>query len=120
MKKIVLLASLAVVLLVVALFTLLKSPDAQQQNGIVQQKSDDLIELKFGHHMPQDSVLNKAALRFADEVVKKTQGKVKITVYPNQELGSSGQMMELSRLGQIDILLTATAKHTPLPFNLQF
>ena len=120
MKKIVLLASLAVVLLVVALFTLLKSPDAQQQNGIVQQKSDDLIELKFGHHMPQDSVLNKAALRFADEIAKKTQGKVKITVHPNQELGSSGQMMELSRLGQIDILLTATAKMSVALPSMQY
>ena len=120
MKKMIILASVALVLLVVMLFTLLKSPDTQKRDAIVQQKSDNAIELKFAHHMPQDSVLNKAALRFADEVVKKTQGKVKITVYPNQELGSSGQMMELSRLGQIDILLTATAKHTPLPFNLQF
>ena len=120
MKKIVLLASIALILLVVALFTLLKSPNAQQQNAIVQQKSDDVIELKFAHHMPQDSVLNKAALRFADEVAKKTQGKVKITVHPNQELGSSGQMMELSRLGQIDILLTATAKMSVALPSMQY
>ena len=70
--------------------------------------------------MPQDSVLNKAALRFADEIAKKTQGKVKITVHPNQELGSSGQMMELSRLGQIDILLTATAKMSVALPSMQY
>lgn len=120
MKKIILLVSIAIVLLIITLFTLLKNSDSQKPNTIIKQKSDKPIELKFAHHMPQDSALNKATLRFAEEVTKKTKGKVKITVHPNQELGSSGQMMELSRLGQIDILLTATAKMSVALPSMQY
>jgi len=78
----------------------------------VTQKSQEgkKIKLIFAHHMPKSSSTHQAALRFATLVAQKTNGKVEIDVHPAQELGSSFKMMELTRSGDIDILITATAK----------
>lgn len=109
MKKLILLVGTVFILLFIALVFFIKSPNAQKDE-VVGKKSSDAIELKFAHHMPQESTLHRAAVRFKDEVEKKTNGELTITLYPNQQLGNSHQMLELSRIGDIDILLTATAK----------
>jgi C4-dicarboxylate-binding protein DctP len=110
MKKSILLAIVVFVILFIASFIFTKSLNTQQQVTVSKKKSNDSIELKFGHHMPETSVLHRSAIRFANEVEKATKDKVKINVFPNQELGNSQQMIELSRLGEIDILITPTAK----------
>lgn len=66
--------------------------------------------LRFGHNSPVDSALHAAALRFADEIGRKSSGKVVVTVHPLQELGNDDQMLEMARQGSLDILLTPTAK----------
>lgn len=110
MKKLIAPLGALVIILVIILFSLRQISPTEKMSNAPMQSRDEVIHLKFGHHMPNESVTNKAAIRFADEVEKKTHGKVKITVYPNQELGNSHTMVELSRLGEIDILLTPTAK----------
>ncbi|MCX6076343.1 MAG: TRAP transporter substrate-binding protein [Campylobacterales bacterium] len=120
MKKIILPVTALFVVIFIVLFLLTKSSDTQEAKDVIEKKSSDGVELKFGHHMPKDSVLDRAALRFANEVEKKTNGKVKITVYPNQQLGDSQKMMELSRLGQIDIIATPTAKLSVAVPSMQY
>ncbi|MFA6192059.1 MAG: DctP family TRAP transporter solute-binding subunit [Sulfurimonas sp.] len=120
MKKVILLITGLFVTMFIVLLTLTKSSDTQKMVDVIEKKSSDIIELKFGHHMPKESVLDRAALRFANEVEKKTNGKVKITVYPNQQLGDSQQMMELSRLGEIDIIATPTAKLSVAVPSMQY
>lgn len=120
MKKIIFLLSLLFIVLLFALFSLKDSLQSDKPVHENSEKNSKVIELSFGHHMPKDSLINKAALRFADEVFKKTSGRVKITVYPNQELGNSHQMVELSRQGKIDIILTATAKMSVASPSMQF
>lgn len=68
------------------------------------------VELRFGHNIPVDSAMHQAALRFAEEVEYKSSGQVRITVYPEQQLGNDHQMVEMARAGELDILLTPTAK----------
>jgi tripartite ATP-independent transporter DctP family solute receptor len=120
MKKLILLASAVFVILFIALFTFTKSPNIQKTDVVVQKKSSDVIELKFGHHMPESSVLHREAMLYVEAVAKKTQGRVKITIYPNQQLGNNQQMLELSRLGQIDILITPTAKMSIAVPSMQY
>ncbi|KIM10802.1 MAG: hypothetical protein KU37_08730 [Sulfuricurvum sp. PC08-66] len=76
--------------------------------------------LIFAHHMPKESVLHETALHFAAEVARKTQGAITVSVHPNQELGNSHEMLELSRLGKIDIVLTASAKVSTASPSMQF
>ena len=120
MKKNILLLSAVFVILFIALFTLTKNPNIQKTDVASEKKTNNTIELKFAHHMPNESVLHKAAVRFADKVEKQTKGRVKITLYPNQQLGTSQQMLELSRLGDIDILVTPTAKMSIVSPPMQY
>jgi len=72
--------------------------------------------LRFGHNTPIDSALHDAAMRYAEEVSRKTSGQIKISVFPSQQLGNDHQMVEMARQGELDILLTPTAKMSvPIP-----
>lgn len=121
MKKIILLLITLSVVLLIAVFNFEKSSYIlEEQGNSAKKESSNIIELKFAHHMPKNTIINEAAYRFADAVQKNTAGRVKISVYPNQELGNSHQMLELSRLGKIDILLTATAKISVASPSMQY
>lgn len=65
--------------------------------------------LRFGHNIP-DGALFEAAARFAEEVNRNSQGKLRIDVYPAQQLGTDDQMLEMARQGSLDMLLIPTAK----------
>lgn len=72
--------------------------------------------LRFGHNTPENSALHQAALLFAEKVNSKSGGELTIEVYPAQQLGNDHQMVEMARKGELDIVLTPTAKMSiPVP-----
>jgi C4-dicarboxylate-binding protein DctP len=74
------------------------------------------LSLRFGHNVPPDSAMHQAALRFAKEVARESAGRVKVTVFPAQHLGNDHEMVEMARNGELDIILTPTAKMSvPVP-----
>lgn len=66
--------------------------------------------LRLGHNIPVDSALHQAAMRLAELVAERSQQQVKIEVFPAQQLGTDDQMLEMARTGELDIVLTPTAK----------
>jgi C4-dicarboxylate-binding protein DctP len=74
------------------------------------------INLRFGHNTPVNSALHLAAERFAEKVSRDSNGRVRVRVFPAQQLGNDHQMVEMARAGELDILLTPTAKMSvPVP-----
>ncbi|HRP65232.1 MAG TPA: DctP family TRAP transporter solute-binding subunit [Thauera sp.] len=71
---------------------------------------DSVRVLRFGYNIPVDSALHEAAARFAEQVAERSQGRVRVDLYPAQQLGTDDQMLEMARLGELDLLLTPTAK----------
>lgn len=67
-------------------------------------------QLRLGLNIAAGSALHAAALRFAEQVGQRSQGRLQVTVYPDQKLGSDEQMLEQARAGQLELLLTPTAK----------
>ncbi len=61
------------------------------------------ITLKLAHTQSTTDSHHQAALYFADEVKKRTNGSVTITVHPSGELGNDAATLEGVRLGTIDI-----------------
>ena len=49
--------------------------------------------LKFGHDYMPDSPHNRAALEFKEIVEKRTDGNIKVEVYPAQQLGKGREMI---------------------------
>lgn len=70
----------------------------------------DVRELRVGLNIAAGSALHAAALRFAEQVGTDSKGKLKVTVFPDQQLGSDDQMLEMARSGKLDLVLTPTAK----------
>ena len=83
---------------------------------------DDKAEykLKFGHDMPSNSAQHEAAVKFATLVAERTQGHVTIHIYPSQQLGTDYDMIQAARTGEVDIILTPTAKLSTLVPQFQY
>jgi tripartite ATP-independent transporter DctP family solute receptor len=116
MKKITI---TAIVVALISLFYFASRPGFDKPTKVMEgdkgRQASELV-LRFGHNIPEDSAMHQASLRFAKLIDEKSGGKVKIEVYPSQQLGNDHQMVEMARAGELDILLTPTAKMSvPVP-----
>ena len=65
--------------------------------------AQNVVNMKLGHYAPMSHPGHEAAKMFADNVAKKTNGSVKIAVFPDNQLGSPPEMLEQNILGTIDM-----------------
>lgn len=63
------------------------------------------ITMKFGHYAPAGHPGHAAAKMFAENVEKRTNGAIKISVFPDNQLGSPPEMLEQNIMGAIDMSL---------------
>src|SRR5437667_865653 len=59
------------------------------------------IELKYGNNLPLSHPLNIRAQEAADRVKAKTNGRVEIKIFPNNQLGGDTDMLSQVRNGGI-------------------
>lgn len=71
--------------------------------------SSDQIVLKLGHVNGDKTNYHQGMLKYAEEVERLTEGKVKIEVYANSQLGNERDMVEGMQLGTIDMAAVASA-----------
>lgn len=71
---------------------------------------------KFGHLANTDHVWHQTALRFAELVKAKSEGRIEIKVYPNEQLGKEIDMINGIRAGTVDMTVTGESLQnwTPL------
>ena len=63
------------------------------------------VEMKLGHYAAEGHPGDKASKMFAEKIAARTGGAVKISVYPNNTLGSPPELLEQNILGAIDLSL---------------
>lgn len=66
--------------------------------------------LKFGHYNAESHPVHKAALQFKENVEKRTNGALKIEIYPNNTLGSPPEILEQTRNGVVDIAVPTSGQ----------
>ena len=96
MKKFIVLLSL--LLVAAALF-------AGGQEEATSQETVKPITMRFGHYAAEDHPGNLAALQFAKNVEARTNGAIKVEVYPANQLGSPPELLEQNIVGAIDMSL---------------
>ncbi|BCV24597.1 TRAP transporter substrate-binding protein [Gelria sp. Kuro-4] len=87
-----------------------QSQDKQGESGSV------TVNLRLGHDQTTDTPYQVAAEDFANAVAEKTNGKVKIEIYPGATLGDELSMLDSLRLGDLDFSIAAApnaASHIP-------
>ncbi|RPJ09962.1 MAG: TRAP transporter substrate-binding protein [Deltaproteobacteria bacterium] len=62
-------------------------------------------EMKLGHFAADSHPGNLASKMFAEAVGKRTNGSIKVTIYPNNALGSPPEVLEQNILGAVDMSL---------------
>jgi tripartite ATP-independent transporter DctP family solute receptor len=62
------------------------------------------IKLRAGHDQPVGSMYDEGHKMFKKLVEERSQGKIKVDVFPAAQLGSEVAMMEGLRLGSIDVI----------------
>jgi tripartite ATP-independent transporter DctP family solute receptor len=60
------------------------------------------FNLKFGTNLPANHPLNIRANEAAERILKDTEGRVQINVFPNNQLGNDSDMLSQLRAGAID------------------
>lgn len=66
----------------------------------------DSFTLKFGHLASEKNTWHKAALKFKELVEERSQGKIKVKVYPNSQLGKEMDLINSIQLGTADMTIT--------------
>jgi C4-dicarboxylate-binding protein DctP len=74
----------------------------------------DPIVIKFSHVVANDTPKGKGALKFKELVEARTNGAVKVEVYPNSSLYKDKEEMEALQLGAVQMLAPSLAKFGPL------
>ena len=67
------------------------------------------VNMKVGHDSPTDFPYQAGAKYFKKEVEEKTQGRVKVDIFPNAQLGDEGTMVAGLKIGSVDAVYTSTA-----------
>ncbi|MBS7543952.1 TRAP transporter substrate-binding protein [Ancylobacter oerskovii] len=66
------------------------------------------ITLKFGNNLPASHPLNIRAAEAAERIARETDGRVKVDIFPNNQLGGDTDMLSQVRSGGIDIFNAGT------------
>jgi len=72
------------------------------------------IIIKFSHVVAPDTPKGKGAQRFKELAEQRSNGKVKVELYPNSQLYKDKEEMEALQLGSVQMLAPSLAKFGPL------
>ena len=72
------------------------------------------IVIKFSHVVSNDTTKGKGALKFKELAEARTNGKVKVEVYPNSSLYKDKEEIEALQIGAVQMLAPAVSKFGPL------
>lgn len=67
------------------------------------------LQLNLGHVLATDSHYQVATTRMAELAAQKSNGQIKITVFPQGQLGGEVKMVQAARIGGLDMFVTGQA-----------
>jgi TRAP-type C4-dicarboxylate transport system substrate-binding protein len=73
--------------------------------GLGCKKEEKQIVMKLGHYGNEIHTSQEAAKMFAAAVEERTNGRIKILIYPNNQLGAPPDFLEQNIVGAIDMSL---------------
>ncbi|MCM4158187.1 TRAP transporter substrate-binding protein [Gramella sp. AN32] len=86
------------ILLIGTFFLLLSGCEAENKTRVI----------KLGHGLDITHPVHKAMIFMADRLKEKSEGKMQIDIYPNQQLGSERECLELLQIGSLGMTKVST------------
>lgn len=81
-------------------------------NGSEAGKSEKPVQLKLAHNLNEKHTVHLALAEFAKLVEEKSNGGVKVQIYPNGQLGSESQVLEQLQAGAVAMTKVSAAALT--------
>ncbi len=72
-------------------------------------KDADIKVLYLAHNLPQTHPVHKGILTFQEALAEKSGGKLKIKIFPDGQLGSEREVLELLQIGSVAITKVSAA-----------
>jgi len=69
----------------------------------------DVVVLRLGHGLDSSHPVHVGMERMAELVSEKSEGSMRIDIYPNEQLGTERQTLELLQIGSLDITKVSAA-----------
>ena len=76
---------------------------------------DNNYVLKLGHLANEEDIWNKSSLYFKKIVEQKSNGKIKVKIYPNEQLGKEIDLINGLQLGTVDMTIAGEAFQNWVP-----
>src|SRR5690554_4475928 len=80
--------------------------DATEGNEETTEGSEETIVWKLDHVTPEDHPWHLASVRFQELIEEKSEGRMKIEIYPNSSSGAEQDSLNGISLGTTDITMT--------------
>lgn len=72
-------------------------------------QSNKITTLKLAHGLDVNHSVHKAMIFMGEQLTEKSGGKMKLEVYPSQQLGTERQCLELLQIGSLDMTKVSAA-----------
>ncbi|EKU93896.1 C4-dicarboxylate-binding periplasmic protein precursor [Alloiococcus otitis] len=96
-----------VYILLFCCFILIGCTNGKALNDSSEASVDDPLVLRLGHNMNEDHPVHTALDKFRTEIQDRSNGRIRIIIYPNGQLGSEPLMLEQMQAGVLDIVKVA-------------
>lgn len=92
------------------LFTLLflAGCSESETNHNAEAAPNQTLEFQLGHSMNESHTIHIALMNWVEKVEERTDGRIKINVFPNGQLGSETEMIEQLQAGVLDLVKVAS------------
>ncbi|MCJ7778424.1 MAG: TRAP transporter substrate-binding protein [Sedimentisphaerales bacterium] len=77
--------------------------------GCKKKEAEPQVMLKLGHGLDITHPVHKAMVYMAERVKEKSAGRMKVEIYPNEQLGTEKESIEALQLGYMAMTKTSTA-----------
>lgn len=77
-----------------------------------EESNDDVIELQLGHIATETNPYHLLALEFKELVEERSDGKLKINIFPNGQLGQERELIEALTFGNLDLAVITSSPVT--------
>ncbi len=103
--------SIATILIVLFCMTLVVGCDSSKKEEKAGEQKASVIELTFAHIQPEDLLdpYHVAASTFKERLEKYSEGKIKVNIFPNAQLGDERVVTEGVQNGSVDCSVVTTA-----------
>lgn len=66
-------------------------------------KTDETKTIRLGHGLDVSHSVHKAMVKMGEDLAQLSDGKLKLEIYPSQQLGTERQCLELLQIGSLDM-----------------